>query len=144
MAAASTARPWMRATLPTGTIDAEERASAGNTYGSNAFGVPAGVVWSARGDPFIERLHTAANWKSGALFYLELMMRATSGTAHAQIYNETDGVEIAGSDVTTASGTFVRARGPAVALTDGKEHRVRVGSEAGDGGEAFGAGLIQF
>lgn len=92
----------------------------------------------------MERLHTAANWRVGALFRVELMMRAVVGTAHAQIYNETDGVEIAGSDVTTTSGTFVRARGPAVALTDGKEHRVRVGTEVGDDGEGFGAGLIQF
>lgn len=37
MAAAGCGRPWMRATFPTGTIDAEERASIGNTYGGNAF-----------------------------------------------------------------------------------------------------------
>lgn len=37
MAAAGCGRPWMRATYPTGTIDAEERASIGNTYGGNPF-----------------------------------------------------------------------------------------------------------
>lgn len=137
MAAASTARPWMRATFPTGTIDAEERASAGNTYGANPFA--AAIVYVAMGDIF---LFTSANWAPAPTWYLEATMRATSGTAWARLYDLTDTVEVTDSPISTASATHDRVRSSAVTLTDAHEYEAQFGTTGADSGEARGVGLI--
>ena len=71
------------------------------------------------------------------------MIKATAGTALARFYNETDGAPVVDSELSSTSGTFERQRSTsAFALVNGKEYRVQMGSDAGDGGNAYGAKLI--
>lgn len=133
MAAASTGRPWMRATFPTGTIDAEERASAGNTYGGNAFAI--GVVWT---DGDVIKLFTASKW-SATSFYFEVTMKAIVGTYRARLYDVTASAAVVGSEVTTTETSPTRVRSGAISLVDGNEHRAQFGSVPGDSGDEFGA-----
>lgn len=128
------------APIPDGTIDAADRLQIAGLYRGIAAAV--GIVWTAAGMPYRLLLFTAANWTENA-FVAEAMVRATSGTAYLRIYNEDGAAVIAGSQVSTASGTFVRLRTPSVVLDDGDEHRLQFGSAAGDAGEAYGGVLIQ-
>ena len=90
------------------------------------------------GSPF---LFTTANWGGSVQFYLEVYMRAASGTARARLYNETDGTAVASSDVTTASSSYVRVRSSSVTLVDGNVYSVQFGSNDNDGG-AFRSGKL--
>lgn len=129
---------WI-APIPDGTIDAADRLQIAGLY--RGIAAVAGIVWTAAGSPYRLFLFTAANWAVNA-FVAEAMVRATTGTAYLRIYNEDGTVAIAGSQGNTASGTFVRLRISSVALTDGKQHRLQFGTEAGDDGEAYGGVLI--
>lgn len=125
MAAAGVGRPWMRATFPTGTIDAEERASIGNTYGGNPF---TGIVYSVSRGIFE---YVAANWGSTLGFFFQVYHRATSGqTLHAQLFDVTTSTAVAGSDLSTASTTNVRQQSGDLkaALNDGDEYEARWGN----------------
>ena len=100
-----------------------------------------GVVWTSAGHPDVLFLFTSANWAKNS-FLLETMIRQTSGTAQARLYNNTDGAAVASSDLSSTSGTFERKRSSAFTLTDGKEYRVQYGTTAADGGEGYGGKLI--
>jgi hypothetical protein len=99
---------------------------------------PAIGAYGFYGHPF---LYTAANW-SNVTFVFEVYMRATVGTVNARAFNETDGTPLAGSDVSTASGSLVRLRSGAVTLIDGKEYRSQFALSAGASGETLSAELI--
>ena len=79
-------------------------------------------------------LYTTANWSGTPSIFFEVFMRATSGTARARLYNETDAVAVTNSDVSTASVTYVRIRSAALTLTDGKVYVAQFGTEDGAGG----------
>lgn len=117
-------------------------APAGFIAGDFTTGAAAAITWTNMEPPYRLVLFTAANWATNA-WVGEAMVRATTGTAYLRIYDEDGAAAIAGSQVSTASGTFVRLRTPSVTLTDGNEHRLQFGSEAGDAGEAHGGVLIQ-
>lgn len=132
MAAAGVGRPWMRATFPSGTIDAEERASIGNTYGGNPF---TGIVYAVSKGIFE---YVAANWGSTLAFFFQVYHRATSGTLHARLFDVTTSTPVAGSDLSTVSATNVRQQSGDLkaALTDGDEYEAQWGKSGSDGGVA--------
>jgi len=136
MAAASTARPWMRATYPTGTIDAAERASAGNTYGGNAF--EAVYVWVLRGGTYT---YVAAN-NVGRSMYFEVDFLATAGTVYAHLYDLDDAAAVADSEQSTAETTLQTKRSDALTLADGHVYRLRLGKFGADAGEGWGAKVL--
>ena len=86
-------------------------------------------------------LFTAANWGTQS-FYLEVFMRATEGTVEAELYNVTDGVTVAGSNVSTSSATLVRLRSGALTLVNGKEYRLQLLRLGSDGGSILGGQII--
>lgn len=94
--------------------------------------------WTSKGKPF---LYTAANWENIS-FYLEVYIRATSGTAGARFYNDTDSIVVDNSTVQTTKTTFQRLRTDSLVLVDGKVYRVQFGTPAIGNGEAWGASLI--
>lgn len=93
--------------------------------------------YKSYGLPF---LYTAANWGT-ASFYLEVNMRATSGTARARLVDST-GAEVSGSEVTTTSNSFVRVRSSALTLTNAQTYSVQFGTDTPDSGEFRGAKII--
>lgn len=99
-------------------------------------GTPA--VYTSYGGPF---LYTAANWGFGS-FYLEVYMRATSGTVLARLYNETTSTPVTGSGLSTNSAVFVRLRSGALTLTDASTYRLQLGKSALDSGEVLSGQLI--
>ena len=114
----------------------------GLTFGRTLSAVSTAVAKLLRQRSFgIPFLYTAANWGTVS-FYLEVWMRASVGTARARLWNETDGVAVAGSDLTTASGSYVRLRTGALILTDGKLYNVQFGSEDADSGAFRGGKLV--
>ena len=92
-----------------------------------------------RGRPF---LFTSANWGATVIFNMEVFIRSTSGTAEVELYNVTDGIIVTGSNVSTASASFVRLRSGTITLTDGKEYRLQLKREASGGGAILGGHLI--
>ena len=94
--------------------------------------------WTSYGIPF---LYASTNW-GDAVFYLEVYLRATSGTAGARLYNITDSSIVDDSTVQTTNSSFQRLRSNALTLTDSKVYRVQFGTPAIGGGEALGAKLI--
>lgn len=132
MAAAGVGRPWMRATFPTGTIDAEERASIGNTYGGNVF---AAAVYRMAEGMF---KYVAAEHSSLVSFYLEVMHRARVGTVYSHLavwaapYDPLTLVAVPGSELSTTSATDLRQRTAALTLTDGEEYVVQTGKIGSD------------
>lgn len=91
-----------------------------------------------RGSPF---LFTSANWGTQS-FFLEVYMRATVGTAEAELYNVTDNATVANSGVSTTSTSLVRLRSTAITLVNGKEYRVQLLHLGPDGGAIVSARLI--
>ena len=127
----SNGRPYLRTTLPSGTIDAEERASIGNVWGGNAFG--AGITWNDRG-----RILLAVNPGSWN-YYFEATMRAVTGEMNARLYDKTADAAVANSKVSTTSTTKARHRSGTITVTDGSEYYAQDGVLSGDSGEIWGA-----
>lgn len=98
---------------------------------------PSPIIFVTQGAPF---LYTSANW-SGALFYLEVFFRATTGTVYAQLVAD-DGVVIANSLLTTTATTFQRSRSAALSLADGKAYRVQFGKSGADAGEFLSGKIV--
>lgn len=98
-----------------------------------------GVAYTTVGGSW---LYTAANWGTVA-FHFEAFLRATAGTVRARLYNTTDSVAVAGSEVTTAAAVFNRQRSGDIVgnLIDGKEYRAQTGIGGGDAGEIHGTWL---
>ena len=71
--------------------------------------------------------YNAASW-SDAKLYFEVVMSSSSGTAYASLFNVTTGVQVAASEVTTASSTGVRVRSSEItsSLTNGQDYKVEL------------------
>lgn len=86
-------------------------------------------------------LFTAVNWGSVSI-YLEAYVRATAGTVLARLYDDTAGAAVDGSEVSSASGSFVRLRSSALTLTDGNTYRLQFGRVVSAAGEFLGGKLV--
>lgn len=89
--------------------------------------VSVGLTIAYNTEPGERRLYTAANWGSGISMYFETTVRAISGTVYARVWDDTLGVEVAGSELSTMSTSFVRLRSAALTLTDGSEYVIQLG-----------------
>src|SRR3990167_4579750 len=94
------------------------------------------IQFSTYAAPF---LFTAANYGTVSV-YVEVYIRAISGTAYARLYNETATAVVANSTVSTASSTFQRLRSSAITLVDGNSYRIQLGKSGS--GEALAGALI--
>ena len=129
-------------TLTATVVAATATMTRGLTFGRTLSAVSTVVARLLRQRSFgLPFLYTAANWGTVS-FFLEVWMRAATGTARARLYNETDGVAVTGSDLTTTSGSYVRLRSGALTLTDGKLYNVQYGSEDADSGAFRGGKLV--
>lgn len=72
------------------------------------------------------------------LFYgarIEVVMKATTGTAYARLWDVTGAAEVDGSVISTDSGSLVRVRSSLFAgLVGGREYMIQGGHTAGDAG----------
>ena len=95
-------------------------------------------TYESHGAPF---LYTAAKWGGSLTFYLEVYIKAVTGTARARLWNDTDGSVVTGSGLSTAQTSYTRLRTSALTLIDGKSYLVQFGTEDGTAGE-FGNGRL--
>ena len=72
------------------------------------------------------------------LFYrarIEVVMKATTGTVYARLWDATESVEVDGSVISTDSGSLIRVRSSLFAgLVSGREYMIQGGHTAGDAG----------
>lgn len=94
------------------------------TLGATQVSVATLGKYRSFGTPF---LYTASNY-SGVNFYLEVNVRASSGSARARLFDVTSNLAVAGSEVTTASSSFVRLRSSGLSLQDGHEYMLQLGT----------------
>jgi hypothetical protein len=127
------------APLPDGTIGAADRRQVSGFYAGIAATGP--IVYASYGGPF---LLEKVNYDLDMAYYLEVYMRATSGTAHARLLNVTDNAAISLSELSTVSSTFTRLRSSALALADSKEYAVQLGVQGADTGEAKAGTLLMY
>jgi hypothetical protein len=92
-------------------------------------------AYTSFGVPF---LYTAASW-FGVGIALEVYMRATAGTVHARMFDETSSLPVAGSDVNTMSSSFVLVRSGALGLVDTHVYISQFALGAGSTGWTLGA-----
>jgi hypothetical protein len=93
----------------------------------------------------ISRLLNPNAYASGVTFYLEVIIKTSAVTVpvYAQVYNVTDGVVIAGSEITSTSTTPTRLRSGQFTLASGaKQYRVQFGGQPGGVYTCYGADLI--
>lgn len=81
------------------------------------------------------------NW-GDVEFYLEVSMRAVTGTVYARLYNVTDGIEVDGSLISTTDDVMKAYRSGPLSLEDGKTYRVQFGKFGGDSGAFMGGHLV--
>jgi len=74
-------------------------------------------------------LFTAANWGGAVQFFFEAYFRAFTGVGRARLFNRTDNVVVAGSEVTTANPIMGRVRSGPIALIDGREYIGQIHAE---------------
>ena len=67
-------------------------------------------------------LYTAANWDGTVNIYYETTFKTSAATAYSQLAT-TAGSSVSGSQVTTTSTSFVRARSGAITLSDGTAYK---------------------
>jgi hypothetical protein len=96
------------------------------------------VLFVPKGAAF---LFEVANWTTTA-FFLEAYMLASTGSFRARLVNETDGVVVTGSELTTAANMFTRVRSGTLALLNGKTYRTWFGRLSGDSGAFISARII--
>jgi len=87
-------------------------------------------------------LYVASQWENAQIF-LEATMRAMDGEAKARLYDLTVDAPVAGTEISTASTSFVRVRGGNIKslLVDGHEYRIQFG-RTGTGMEFIGGRLV--
>ena len=85
-------------------------------------------------------LWTAANWGSVNI-YLEVFMRATTGTVYSRLVDSNNNV-VTDSELSTALTTFQRLRSSALTLTNGETYRNQFGKETGNAGEFLEARMV--
>lgn len=95
------------------------------------------ISWTSFGGLYLQREDLY-----GALATLEVCMRQTTGTVYARLYDVTAAAAVSGSQVSTASGTFVLVESDELDLVDGHEYRAQFGKVSGDAGELYSARLI--
>lgn len=101
-------------------------------------GAATGVVWTDASRAF---LYVAANYNDVS-FYLEVDIRADTGTLHARLYDLVAAAAVDSSELSTTSATFALVRSDALTLVDGNEYRGQVGVVPGDQGQILGLTLI--
>ncbi len=89
-------------------------------------------------------LYTSANFGAGVNHYLEVHVRANTGTAFARLYDVTAAAVVSGSTVSTTSSSIARLRSSALTLVDGNEYVVQFGKAPADSADKLGADLISF
>lgn len=93
----------------------------------------------------LTRLITRSDYPASALFYFEAVLASGSPayTARTRLYNITDGIVLAGSELSTTSTTPVRLRSGALTLPAGsKEYRGELGGDAGGVYTCYAADVI--
>lgn len=96
------------------------------------------VTFNSHGALF---LYAAANWDNHE-FFLEVEIKAVTGTARARLFDETANAEVTDSGLDTTEITFQRLRSPALALTNGNIYRLQFGNESTEVAQTLGGGLI--
>src|SRR3990167_2169835 len=99
---------------------------------------PLVLLHTSYGLPF---LYESANW-SGALFYLEVYIRATAGTVYTRLWNETTSQVVTDSELNTANASFQRLRSGSLTLTNNNLYRLQFGKSGTDAGEFLGGKLV--
>src|SRR3990170_749986 len=97
-----------------------------------------GLTYISYGLPF---KFDGANWGS-VNFHLEVYMRAIVGSIYARLLNETDGLEVANSVLSTTETTMQRLRSLALTLVVGKTYRCQFGKMGEDEGAFVGGKLV--
>ena len=120
--------------VPTVSVGAAIEVTPGTLAQTLAFFAPTITpsTYVTYGAPF---LYTAANWGGSLAFYLEVYIKAATGTARARLWNDTDGAVVANSGLNTAATSYTRLRSGALSLTGGKTYVVQFGTEDGTAGE---------
>jgi hypothetical protein len=94
----------------------------------------------------IQRLINPGDYASGASIYFEVILKtsAAARSAHARLYNVTDGGEVASSELSTQSETATRLRSSALSLAAGdKLYRADFGGVAsGDTYTCYAADVL--
>ena len=86
-------------------------------------------------------LFTASNWGTVSIF-LEAYMKAIAGTVHARVLDETTGLPVTNSEISSISATFERIRSLALTLIDTHTYRLQLGKSTGSSGEILSGKLI--
>lgn len=89
-------------------------------------------------------LYSAANHTALVGAYLEMDLAASSGTVRGRLYDVTASAAVAGSGISTTSGTEARVRSGNLSgvLVNGHEYVKQVSADAGATGSWFGRRLI--
>lgn len=92
----------------------------------------------------VERRIVRTEYGSNTVFHLEVVMKTDNATlvARAKLVNVTDGVDVAGSDITTSATTATRVRSPAFGLTGDKVYRVDFGGLGGATYSIYSSAMI--
>lgn len=85
--------------------------------------------------------YDSANWGT-VNFYLEVYMKATTGTVYARLYNITTNSEVPDSLLSTILTSLIRLRTGALTLTNTHEYRIQFGKSGSDAGEFLGGKLV--
>jgi hypothetical protein len=96
------------------------------------------IVWNEYGT--IGR-HTSGSW-ANVTFHFEATMQANAGTVYARAFNKTDGLDVAGSQVSTMASVKTRVRSGSITLVDGKEYVSQFAHSVGGAGEMWGAQVL--
>jgi len=86
-------------------------------------------------------LFTAANWATITV-YLETYMRAVSGTVNARLLDETTGLPVTNSQISSSNAIFERIRSIALTLIDTHTYRLQLGTSGSSDGEILSDKLI--
>ena len=99
---------------------------------------PSTVEYTSYGLPFE---YADEHWYN-ILFRLQVYMRATSGEVYARLLNETDGVPVQNSHLTTTETAMQSLRTAPLVLIDGKRYRLQFGKASPDAGAFVGGKLV--
>lgn len=109
-------------------------ALSGRLFGSfsGKAAAAAAIVWSFFADDW-PLAYTSSVWSTRTI-KLEAYLKATTGTVHARLYNETDDTGVANSQVEHSTSTRTRTTSSALTLTDAKTYRAQLGRSGTDVG----------
>jgi hypothetical protein len=81
--------------------------------------------------------YVSTEWGVRNAFYLDVMLKAVTGTMYARLWDKTAAAAVTGSQISTTESDWTRVRSSALALTSGNEYRVQTGLLASDQGMAL-------